>query len=183
MMSMNIIDSAAKVKLLALDVDGVLTDGSINISSDGELFKGFNAKDGLGISCLVRSGIKVIIITGRKSPIIRFRANELGITDVFEGVKDKNTALNEALLKYDLALEEIAYVGDDLNDLPVLVRAGLPCAPADAVAEVLEVACYISRANGGRGAVREVAELILKSKNKWKQIVESYINQGQGDAQ
>ncbi len=177
------LQNAAKIKLLALDVDGVLTDGSLNIGAEGELFKAFNARDGLGISCLLRSGVRVAIITGRKSEIIHRRAQELGITEIYEGIKDKRKALAELAEAGGLQREEIAYMGDDLNDLPALVYAGLPCAPADAAPEVLAASSFTAKSCGGRGAVREAAELILKAGGKWKEIVDSYLKQGQGDAQ
>lgn len=180
---MSDIKNAVKVKLLALDVDGVLTDGSLNIGAEGEVFKAFNARDGLGLSCLLRSGVRVAIITGRQSAIIHRRAEELGITELYEGIKDKRKILAELAEKGGLMREEIAYMGDDLNDLPALTFAGLPCAPADAAPEVLSVSSFISQYDGGRGAVRETAELILKAQSKWNDIVDAYIKQGQGDSQ
>ena len=182
---MSDVKNAAKIKLLALDVDGVLTDGSLNIGAEGELFKAFNARDGLGLSCLLRSGVRVAIITGRKSAIIHRRAEELGITELYEGIKDKRKILAELAEQGGLAREEIAYMGDDLNDLPALTYAGLACAPADAVPEVLAASDFISTKCGGRGAVREAeaAELILKAQGKWTEIVDAYLKQGQGDSQ
>ena len=135
----NIEKAAQIIKLLVLDVDGVMTDGSIYLDAEQELFKSFNAKDGMGISCAIRCGLQVAIITGRCSPIIRRRARELGIVEVCENVKEKRSALAELLQKYNLSLNETAYVGDDLNDLPVLTQVGLACAPADAVEEVKQV--------------------------------------------
>ena len=187
---MSDVKNAAKIKLLALDVDGVLTDGSLNIGAEGELFKAFNARDGLGLSCLLRSGVRVAIITGRKSAIIHRRAEELGITELYEGIKDKRKILAELAEQGGLAREEIAYMGDDLNDLPALTYAGLACAPADlacapadAAPEVLAASEFISTKCGGRGAVREAAELILKAQGKWTEIVDAYLKQGQGDSQ
>lgn len=177
------IKNAALVKLLALDVDGVLTDGNLNIGAEGELFKAFNARDGLGLSCLLRSGVRVAIITGRKSAIIHRRAEELGITELYEGIKDKRKILAELAAEAGFQREEIAYMGDDLNDLPALDFAGLPCAPADAVPEVTAVSIFTAQNGGGRGAVREAAELILKAQGKWNEIVDAYLKQGQGDAQ
>ena len=113
-------------------MDGVLTDGSLNIGAEGELFKAFNARDGLGLSCLLRSGVRVAIITGRKSAIIHRRAEELGITELYEGIKDKRKILAYLAAAGGLGQDEIAYMGDDLNDLPALLYAGLACAPADA---------------------------------------------------
>lgn len=175
--------NASLTRLLALDVDGVLTDGSLNIGGGGEIFKSFHARDGLGLSCLLRSGVRVAIITGRKSAIIHRRAEELGITEIYEGVKDKRKILADLAAAGGLKQEEIAYMGDDLNDLPALSFAGLPCAPADACAEAAAASCFIAKNNGGRGAVREAAELILKAQGKWNEIVDAYMKQGRGDAQ
>ena len=163
------VKNASKIKLLALDVDGVLTDGSLNIGAEGELFKAFNARDGLGLSCLLRSGVRVAIITGRKSAIIHRRAEELGITELYEGIKDKRKILADLAAAGGLKQDEIAYMGDDLNDLPALLYAGLACAPADAAPEVISASSFVAANNGGRGAVREAAELILKAQGKWNE--------------
>ena len=152
--------SLQKIKLLALDVDGVLTDGTIYISPAGEVFKGFNAKDGMGISCALRSGLQIAVITGRQSPIVQRRCEELG-----------------------LAREEIAYMGDDLNDIPAFAAAGLNLVPNDASIEALAVADVITKAKGGRGAVREAVTMILAAQDHWNVIVNSYLNAGQGDQQ
>ena len=143
----NIEKAAQIIKLLVLDVDGVMTDGSIYLDAEQELFKSFNAKDGMGISCAIRCELQVAIITGRCSPIIRRRARELGIVEVCENVKEKRSALAELLQKYNLSLNETAYVGDDLNDLPVLTQVGLACAPADAVEEETQVCHFVAEKN------------------------------------
>ena len=169
--------------LLALDVDGVLTDGSINMGAQGELFKSFYAQDGLGISVALRSGLQIAIITGRKSEIIHRRAQELGIQMVQEGVKDKYLALEQLQNQLGLSRGQVAYMGDDLNDLPAFRAAGVTFAPADAVEEVREAASFVTEAAGGRGAVREAIEMMLRAQNKWQQIVNAYLNAGQGDKQ
>ena len=179
----NIEKAAQIIKLLVLDVDGVMTDGSIYLDAEQELFKSFNAKDGMGISCAIRCGLQVAIITGRCSPIIRRRARELGIIEVCENVKEKRSALAELLQKYNLSLNETAYVGDDLNDLPVLTQVGLACAPADAVEEVKQVCHFVEEKKGGYGAVRQITEFILNARGDWDKIVNSYLQEGQGDAQ
>ena len=161
----------------------VMTDGSIYLDAEQELFKSFNAKDGMGISCAIRCGLQVAIITGRCSPIIRRRARELGIVEVCENVKEKRSALAELLQKYNLSLNETAYVGDDLNDLPVLTQVGLACAPADAVEEVKQVCHFVAEKKGGCGAVRQITEFILNARGDWDKIVNSYLQEGQGDAQ
>ena len=175
--------SLQKIKLLALDVDGVLTDGSIYISPAGEVFKGFNAKDGMGISCALRSGLQIAVITGRQSPIVERRCEELGITLLQQGVKDKRLALQQMAQELGLVREEIAYMGDDLNDIPAFKASGLNLVPADAAMEVLAVAGIITKASGGRGAVREAITMILAAQDNWNVIVNSYLNAGQGDKQ
>ena len=175
--------SLQKIKLLALDVDGVLTDGSIYISPAGEVFKGFNAKDGMGISCALRSGLQIAVITGRQSPIVERRCEELGITLLQQGVKDKRLALQQMAQELGLVREEIAYMGDDLNDIPAFKASGLNLVPADAAMEVLAVADIITKASGGRGAVREAITMILAAQDNWNVIVNSYLNAGQGDKQ
>lgn len=175
--------SLQKIKLLALDVDGVLTDGSIYISPAGEVFKGFNAKDGMGISCALRSGLQIAVITGRQSPIVERRCEELGITLLQQGVKDKRLALQQMAQKLGLVREEIAYMGDDLNDIPAFKASGLNLVPADAAIEVMAVADIITKASGGRGAVREAITMILAAQDNWNVIVNSYLNAGQGDKQ
>ena len=175
--------SLQKIKLLALDVDGVLTDGSIYIIPAGEVFKGFNAKDGMGISCALRSGLQIAVITGRQSPIVERRCEELGITLLQQGVKDKRLALQQMAQKLGLVREEIAYMGDDLNDIPAFKASGLNLVPADAAIEVMAVADIITKASGGRGAVREAITMILAAQDNWNVIVNSYLNAGQGDKQ
>ena len=175
--------SLQRIKLLALDVDGVLTDGSIYISPAGEVFKGFNAKDGMGISCALRSGLQIAVITGRQSPIVERRCEELGITLLQQGVKDTRLALQQMAQELGLVREEIAYMGDDLNDIPAFKASGLNIVPADAAIEVLAVADIITKASGGRGAVREAITMILAAQDNWNVIVNSYLNAGQGDKQ
>ena len=175
--------SLHKIQLLALAVDGVLTDGSIYISPAGEVFKGFNAKDGMGISCALRSGLQIAVITGRQSPIVERRCEELGITLLQQGVKDKRLALQQMAQELGLVREEIAYMGDDLNDIPAFKASGLNLVPADAAMEVLAVANIITKASGGRGAVREAITMILAAQDNWNVIVNSYLNAGQGDKQ
>ena len=175
--------SLQKIKLLALDVDGVLTDGTIYISPAGEVFKGFNAKDGMGISCALRNNLQIAVITGRQSPIVERRCEELGIKLFMEGVKDKRLALQKMAQKLGLVREEIAYMGDDLNDIPAFKASGLNFVPADGSIEVLAVADIITKAKGGRGAVREAITMILAAQDNWEQIVNSYLTAGQGDKQ
>lgn len=182
--SQELINKAARIRLVALDMDGTLTDGSINIGAEGELFKRFNAKDGLGITVARRHGLRISIITGRRGPIIQRRAEELGIgSDVMSGISDKKQAVLALAEKFELPLESIAFMGDDLNDLPALLTVGLSAAPADAAEDVRQCVSYIAPHNGGQGAVRDLLELILKARGIWAGIVEEYIEEGKGDRQ
>jgi len=170
--------SGQKIKLLILDVDGVLTSGQVIMGHDGELMKKFNAQDGLGITVAQKVGLNIAIITGRNSEMVTRRSAELSIMDVYQGVMSKTAALAELMAKYSLTAEQVAYVGDDLNDLPVMVRVGLPCAVANAAAEVKEHAKLVTKCSGGHGAVREVIEYILKSQDKWAGIITGYLQGG-----
>lgn len=176
-------EQLAKIRLLALDVDGVMTDGSIIIGQEGELSKHFDARDGMGISLALRHGIQVALITGRHSEIVLHRAMELGISSVYENVIYKGKVLEQASNELDIPLEETAFMGDDLNDLPAFGKAAVTFAPADATPEVRERAMLVSACNGGHGAVRDVIERILKAKGLWDGIIHSYEIQGQGDRQ
>lgn len=165
---------AATTRLLALDVDGVLTDGRIYYGNNGDELKAFNIKDGLGIKLLRDSGVKVAIITGRQSEIVARRARELGIEDVVQGRDDKHQALLELCQRHTLTIEECAYMGDDLPDLSAIVAAGLGMTVADAGAAVREAADWISHANGGYGAVREACEFILSARGEWSALESSF---------
>lgn len=165
---------AEKIKVVVFDVDGVLSDGHIYMGLQGEAMKAFSARDGMGITLLHRAGIKTAIITGRQSEIVANRARELKITRVWQGCSDKREAWEELKQELQVKDEEIAYAGDDLNDLPLLLKAGLAATVADAVPEVSDAAQLQSSYNGGQGAVREIAEFILKRQNKWQQLVEGF---------
>ena len=154
---------AKKIKLLAMDVDGVLTDGSLTFSQDGAEYKTFNAKDGQGIVCLHKAGIITAIITARNNGTVEHRAKNLSITELHQGVSYKLGVLENILEKYNLNFDEVAYIGDDLPDICILRKVGLACCPNDAVDEVKKECKFISRFNGGRGAVRELCDLILYS--------------------
>jgi len=152
-----------KIKLLLLDVDGVMTDGGIYMSNSGDEFKKFNIQDGYGITKLRRTGIKLGIITGRISNIVTKRAEELGITEVHQNLENKLEAYEKIKMKWKLSDEEIAYIGDDEFDLPVLERAGFSAAPSDAVSLVKKKVHFVCTRSGGNGAVREVIDLILQN--------------------
>jgi len=163
-----------KIKMVVFDVDGVLTDGKIVLDMHGVETKSFNVQDGTGIKYLLRSDIRVGLITGRQSGVVSFRARELGIEDVYQGVKVKLEAYEKLVEKHGLHDEEVCYVGDDLPDIPVMRRVGLPVAVANARLEVKNEAAYVTQAEGGAGAVREVAEEILKGQGKWDTIMSRY---------
>lgn len=168
------IDRAKKVKLIIFDVDGVLTDGGIYHGSNGELFKSFHCRDGFGITLSHSCGIKTAIITGRKSQMTAYRADELKISAVMQGQMNKRDAYKKLKAQFNLSDEEICYVADDVIDLPVFVQVGFRAAVGDAVAEVIERAHFVANNLGGRGAVREVIEFILKAKGFWQGIIERY---------
>ena len=160
-----------RVRMLILDVDGVLTNGQIFFGNEGELFKQFNVQDGMGISLFRQAGHKTAVITGRTSDIVRLRSAELKIDDVYQGSMSKKAALQDIMDKHHLTADEICYIGDDLIDIPVMNRVGLPCAVANAVPEVKSVAAYVSAKEGGRGAVREIVEMILKTQGHWDALI------------
>jgi 3-deoxy-D-manno-octulosonate 8-phosphate phosphatase (KDO 8-P phosphatase) len=161
---------AKKIKLLLLDVDGVLTDGGIFIDDRGDEIKRFNVRDGQGITLLQRAGIQVGFITGRSSNVVRHRARELAVKIVCQGVQDKVATYDSLKRKTRLADEQIAYIGDDIADLPILRKAGLSVAVRDAWTGVKSTVDYVTRAGGGQGAIREVSELLLRAQNIWKDL-------------
>ena len=167
-------DKLKNIRLLLLDVDGVLTDGSIIYDGNGLETKCFNVRDGHGIKMLQRHGIEVGIITGRTSIVVDIRAKELGIDLVYQGALKKLESYNDVKERTGLDDSQIAYMGDDVIDVPVLRRVGFAAVPVDALPEVRAVAHYVSSCRGGRGAVREVCEMILKGRGVWNEIVARY---------
>ncbi len=165
---------AAAIRVLVLDVDGVLTDGRIYYGNAGEELKAFNIKDGLGVKLLQRAGIEVAIITGRSSAIVQRRATELGIERVIQGREDKLAALTELCNDLDVALEHCAYMGDDLPDLAAIAAAGLGLTVADACPAVAAAADWQSANAGGCGAVREACETLLQARGQWSDLESSY---------
>ncbi|MCX5911061.1 MAG: HAD hydrolase family protein [Deltaproteobacteria bacterium] len=165
---------ALKIRLVLLDVDGVLTDGRITYGGDGEEVKSFDVKDGQGVKFLKKGGIEVGILSSRSSRAVSRRARELGMRLVRQGIKDKGTELAAIAKGKKLSPEEIAFLGDDWADLPVFRRVGLAIAVADSIPELRRAAHFVTGAPGGRGAVREAAEAILKAQGKWAQITEKY---------
>ena len=167
-------EKAARIRLFLTDVDGVLTDGGIILSSDGVETKRFHVRDGHGMKMLDRAGIPVGILTGRTSEVVEFRARELGIRIVRQGAKEKLTVWAEILKEQGVSPEEVAYVGDDIVDLPVLRAAGFSAAPCDAEQYVVDAVDFISSRSGGMGAVREIIEFILKANGSWKSVSNKY---------
>lgn len=168
--------AASKVKAVVFDVDGVLTDGSLTFDENGVEYKTFNAKDGQGIVMLTKTGFVTAIITARENGTVRHRFKNLGMTKLFEGCKNKIQALRELMEEFNLKPEEIAYMGDDLPDICVLKVVGFPCCPNDAVDEVQKHAKFRTTKNGGKGAVREMCDFILKSTGKYEEITSAIIN-------
>ncbi len=167
-------ERAKLIKLLIFDVDGVLTDGGIILDGNGDEYKKFDVRDGHGIKLVQGAGIDVALITGRYSKVVEKRAGELGIREVYQRCIDKVPAYEALLAKLGLSAEETAYVGDDVVDIPILRRAGLPVAVADAHEDAKRHALMITKAKGGRGAARECVEFILKAKGVWDDIIDSY---------
>ena len=168
------IEKAKKIKMIILDVDGTLTDGKIYIDSNHLEIKAFNVKDGFAVSSAVSLGMHFAIITGRRSKIVEKRAEELGVRFVYQKIKNKKAKLKELLEESGISLDETAYIGDDINDLPAMKMVGLKGATFDSAQEVKEIADFISNAKGGDGAVREFVEFILRAQDKWQDVIERF---------
>ncbi len=165
---------AQKIKIVAFDVDGVMTDGSLTFLEDGREIKTYNAKDGHGVVMLNKAGFKTAIITARDNGTVEHRANILGITKLYKGQKNKLKALDALCEEFNVKYDEIAYMGDDFPDLCVIERVGLSCAPNDAIDEIKQAASVVSHYGGGKGAVREFCNFILKSNGIcWADIVKN----------
>lgn len=173
--SPGVVARARKIRLLALDVDGVMTDGRLYYDQAGQEMKAFSTRDGLGIKALQGSGIRVALITGRESPMVNWRANELGIEFVFQGAGDKNQALLELLTAADVSVEEVCYAGDDWIDLPVLERVGFSVSVADADPVVRQRVHWVSPEAGGMGAVRSICNLILAAQGLDEKLLREYL--------
>jgi 3-deoxy-D-manno-octulosonate 8-phosphate phosphatase (KDO 8-P phosphatase) len=159
---------ARKITCLVFDVDGTLTDGRIYMGPSGEACKAFDAKDGLAIKLAGRLGYKTALLTGRTGLIVKARAEEMEISEIRQGAIDKGPAIGEICQKFAITPENVAYMGDDLNDLAPMRLVGLACAPRDAAQAVKEAAHFVSGQDGGRGAAREAVEFILKAQGKWE---------------
>lgn len=166
MYSLELKNKASKIKMVVFDVDGVMTDGSITYDENGVEYKTFNVKDGQGIVRITKEGIITAIITARNNATVKHRFENLGMSRLFMGQKDKMVAMKQLLEEYKLDLSQVAYMGDDLPDMPVLKEVGLASCPNDAIDEVKELCHFVSSKNGGRGAVRELTDLIYSSQIK-----------------
>jgi 3-deoxy-D-manno-octulosonate 8-phosphate phosphatase (KDO 8-P phosphatase) len=167
-------ERASRIKLLLMDCDGVLTDGRIWLFENGEEQKGFHTRDGLGLELWHRAGLKSGIISGRKSKAVERRARGLVMSFVVQGVTEKVQAFKDTVAQAGVTNEEVAFIGDDLNDIPLMLRSGFAVAVADAAPEARERAHYVTKLNGGQGAVREVIELILKAQGRWDALTADY---------
>jgi len=157
----------ADITTFIFDVDGVLTDGTITVTTDGEMLRTMNIKDGFALKTAVDAGFNLCIISGGSNEGVRKRLAGLGIKDIFLGAHNKIEQLNAYLGKHNITKSQVLYMGDDIPDYPVMKLVGLPCCPQDAVQEIKAVSKYISHKNGGKGAVRDVIEQVLKVQDKW----------------
>lgn len=157
----------ADITTLIFDVDGVLTDGTITVTTDGEMLRTMNIKDGFALKTAVDTGFNVCIISGGSNEGVRKRLAGLGIKDIYLGAHNKIVQLNEYMTKHNISKHQMLYMGDDIPDFPVMKLVGLPCCPQDAVQEIKAISKYVSHKNGGKGAVRDVIEQVLKVQGKW----------------
>jgi 3-deoxy-D-manno-octulosonate 8-phosphate phosphatase (KDO 8-P phosphatase) len=171
-----ILQKAANIKLAVFDVDGVLTNGQLILGESGNEYKAFHVRDGHGLVMLLESGCHVAVITARSSNIVAERMTSLGIKYVYQGEKDKGTRLMKLIDELGIKREQVAYTGDDVIDLPAMMKVGLPIAVADARPEVKEHADWITEERGGQGAVREVCELIMKAQGKFDDRIKAYLS-------
>lgn len=175
MMTQDILGRAKRVKLVILDIDGVMTDGRIIYSIYGDELKFFDVQDGFGITLLNRAGIKAVIITAKKSRIVKLRARDMKVARAYQGYIDKLIALNKILKRFRVKPEEVCFIGDDIIDISVLKRVGFAVAVPNAMDEVKAASHYTTSKMGGRGAVREICDLILKSQGKWDLAASKYM--------
>lgn len=173
---MNIEDRAKKIKLLILDVDGVMTDGRIIYDNFGNEFKIFDVQDGFGLILWHRAGLKSAIVTAKKTKIVARRAKECSVTKLFQNARDKEAAYENILKVFSLSDNEVCFVGDDLLDIPIMRRAGFSIAVPYSREEMKVLAHYVTKAPAGRGAIREVIELILKSQGKWEELIKRFFS-------
>lgn len=167
-------DKAARIKLLILDVDGVMTNGRVIMNDRGEETKYFCVKDGLGLRMLMTAGVEVVLVTGRRSQVVLHRAEDLGIKHVYQGVADKRALCSQIIRGNGFKKQEVCCMGDDLPDLAMFMESGLRVAVADAAEEVRDASDFITKSKGGDGAVREVCELILRCQEKWDDMLAGF---------
>lgn len=173
---MNLSDKAKKIKLVVFDIDGVMTDGSLFFGDDGQEYKAFNSFDGHGLRMLQECGVKVAVITGRKSNVVEHRMKDLGVTLIYQGYRDKTPAFEALLEEVKLPLDEITYVGDDVVDLPIMSQLDFAIATENAHPFVKQHAHWITPRSGGRGAARDVVEYILEAKGLLEDKLNSYLH-------
>jgi 3-deoxy-D-manno-octulosonate 8-phosphate phosphatase (KDO 8-P phosphatase) len=174
MISSETLERARRIKMLIMDIDGVMTDGRIVYSVYGDELKFFDVTDGFGISLLNRVGIKTVIITAKKSRIVKLRARDLKVVKAYAGFIDKRIPFNDVLKRFKIPPEEICFIGDDLIDIPILKQVGFAVSVPNGMEEVKAVVHHVTTKSGGRGAVREICELILKSQEKWDEATSRY---------
>ena len=171
---------ARRVRLLVMDVDGVLTDGRMILSERGDKLKAFHTRDGVAVALAKRAGLRTAIVTGESSPIAKARGAKLGVDSVVLGARRKGETVEALMTEFGLAADAVAYLGDDLLDIPAMQRVGLALAVRDAAAAVVGVAHAVTRAAGGQGAVRECVELILKAQGSWQRTLRGYVSEHGG---
>lgn len=174
-MSIEVLDRAKKITLLILDVDGVLTDGKVYYGNYGDELQSFNVQDGMGMVLWHQAGLQSVIVSGRRSGMVRRRAKEMRITQVFQSATDKEKIYLEVLQNMGKSDEEVCFVGDDLVDVPLLRRSGLAVTVPNAAAGVKESAHYVTEHAGGNGAVREVVDLLLRANGKWEKVTRDFL--------
>lgn len=174
MLKKNLQEKLKKIKMLILDVDGVMTDGGIIMDKDGCEMKQFNVRDGHGLVMIQRYGLKVAILTGRTSPVVERRARDLKIEEVYQGALNKKEVFMQILARNNLTSDAIAYMGDDLVDIPVLKMVGFSATVADGLDLVKKIVDYVAKSKGGQGAVREVCEMLLMAQGYWSQVADRY---------
>ena len=180
MPSRTVVARARKIRLLVMDVDGVLTDGRMILSDRGEELKSFHTHDGIGLVLAKRAGLRTALVTGESSPIAKARGAKLGVDSVVLGSRRKAESVEALRAEFDVARDAVAFIGDDLLDIPALQIAGLAVTVADASVTVKAVAHVVTRARGGYGAVRELVELILRAQGSWRKVVDAYVREHGG---
>ena len=177
MVSESLRDRILRIKLVLVDIDGVLTDGRIILASYGDELKFFDVQDGLGFVLLRRAGFKTVMISAKKSRVNQRRAKELKVVKIYQNAFDKLKVYEKILKRFRARDEEVCFIGDDLIDIPVLKRVGFAVGVSNAIPEVKELVHYLTEKSGGRGAVREVADMILKTQGKWAQVTQRYFQE------